>query len=456
MTEVQGDMSRLISLIPHPAGGAGPLQRPAPANSSGCCAKGDASGAADAGPQAHRGHRAHPRRADLRWEDRAGRLRAVVVGAGFAGLAAADSLRREGVAVTVLEARDRVGGRVHSRRLENGAVIELGAEFILPGNTLVIEMADRFGLEVAEKGMRYGRREPRGGAPVDPEAFERAVAAVGDALQRPGGTGRESAAALLARLEIDPAAREAILARVEISSACPAGAVPATDLAGVAYIGDEPASGLAAGNQGLAEALATELGPALRLSEPVCRVAWGEGGVRVATAAGSELEAEACVDRGPAPRGRRDLLRAGAPRHRPPRRLSGMPYGQAAKLLVPLRAAVEPSAVISVPERYWAWTATGEGGQADGTGQLLQRLGGGAGGPRRRGGPREVARIAGPAPPGARATSPPERCWRAGMTTPGPVPPTRSRPRRTWSHRCGNRWARSPSPASTSAAATTA
>jgi len=57
-------------------------------------------------------------------------MRAIVVGAGFAGLAAADALQRAGVEVTVLEARDRVGGRVHSRTLENGATIELGAEFV--------------------------------------------------------------------------------------------------------------------------------------------------------------------------------------------------------------------------------------------------------------------------------------------------------------------------------------
>ena len=60
-----------------------------------------------------------------------------VVGAGFAGLAAADALAASGHEVTVFEARDRVGGRVHSRTLDDGATIELGAEFILPGHDVV-------------------------------------------------------------------------------------------------------------------------------------------------------------------------------------------------------------------------------------------------------------------------------------------------------------------------------
>ena len=81
-------------------------------------------------------------------------MRAAVVGAGFAGLAAADELRRGGAEVVVLEARDRVGGRVWSPHLENGSVIEMGAEFILPGNDVLRETARRLGLELADKGMR--------------------------------------------------------------------------------------------------------------------------------------------------------------------------------------------------------------------------------------------------------------------------------------------------------------
>jgi len=53
------------------------------------------------------------------------------VGAGAAGLAAADALARAGRSVLVLEARDRIGGRCWTRRMPGlAAPVELGAEFI--------------------------------------------------------------------------------------------------------------------------------------------------------------------------------------------------------------------------------------------------------------------------------------------------------------------------------------
>jgi monoamine oxidase len=55
----------------------------------------------------------------------------IVVGAGAAGLAAARSLHNAGVTVTVLEARDRVGGRILTIRPPGTSVpVELGAEFV--------------------------------------------------------------------------------------------------------------------------------------------------------------------------------------------------------------------------------------------------------------------------------------------------------------------------------------
>jgi monoamine oxidase len=58
------------------------------------------------------------------------RTHVIVIGAGAAGLAAARALQRRGVRVTVLEARNRVGGRIDTRRDDAGGAVELGAEFV--------------------------------------------------------------------------------------------------------------------------------------------------------------------------------------------------------------------------------------------------------------------------------------------------------------------------------------
>jgi monoamine oxidase len=306
-------------------------------------------------------------------------MRVVVIGAGLAGLAAADELRRAGSEVTVLEARNRVGGRVWSRRLENGAVIEMGAEFVLPGNTRVRELAERLGVGLWDKGMRYGEREARGAPGLDDESLGRAVRLVTDALAQRGGTG-ESVAELLGRLPLDGAAREAILARAEVSAASPADLVPAGDLAGVAQLNAEPSPSIAGGNQRLAEALAAPLGESLRLATPARSVLWRGEGVRVGVDDG-EVEADACVIAVPA--GVIDRLEFHPPLpERQADALASIRYGHAAKLFVPLRSAPDLSAVLSVPERYWAWTATGAGGRVQpvlsafaGSPAALERLG---------------------------------------------------------------------------------
>jgi len=61
-----------------------------------------------------------------------GRIKScVVIGAGFAGLAAAYKLKNAGWKVTVLEARDRIGGRVFSHKFKDTNLIcELGAEWV--------------------------------------------------------------------------------------------------------------------------------------------------------------------------------------------------------------------------------------------------------------------------------------------------------------------------------------
>jgi monoamine oxidase len=278
----------------------------------------------------------------------------VVVGAGLAGLAAADALARAGRDVTVFEARDRVGGRVWSQRLASGAVVEMGAEFILPGNTVVEETARRLGLGLWEKGMAYGRREPRGGGPVTEDDLRAAAGAIAHALQD-GELARGSAAALLDRLDVPDPVREAIRARVEVSAATSAAHVGADELAGLAAFSDAPSAGIAGGNQGIAHALAAPLGARLHLSTPVTSVAWADDGVVVRTATG-ELAAGAVVVAVPAPLIGTLWFEPALPG---PLRdaLARLRYGHAAKLFVPLAERPATSAVLSVPERFWTWTA---------------------------------------------------------------------------------------------------
>ena len=72
-----------------------------------------------------------------------------VIGAGLAGLSAAYDLQRAGWNVTVLEARERVGGRVYSvRSFSNGLVAEAGGEFIEDNHTRMLALAKQFDLKL--------------------------------------------------------------------------------------------------------------------------------------------------------------------------------------------------------------------------------------------------------------------------------------------------------------------
>jgi monoamine oxidase len=280
-----------------------------------------------------------------------------VIGAGFAGLAAAEALSLAGVRVVVLEARDRVGGRVWSRRLQNGAVIEMGAEFVTDGYSVTPGVVERLGLSLSPIGMSFNLREPRGGLGADPARLAEAVEAASAAIERGEGRGL-TALELLERLPIDPGARELIACRVQVSYAHPATSIAAEAVRDIAHLFvPSEARRVSGGNQRIADRLA--VGRDVRLSSPARSVAQFGDSFRV----NGEIDVDAVVVAAPA-RVVADIEFApGLPEWKTAA-MGRVVYGHATKLAVPLTAQAPPSSVLSVPGHFWTWTAL------DGAGRL--------------------------------------------------------------------------------------
>lgn len=298
-------------------------------------------------------------------------MRVIVAGAGFAGLLAAWRVAQAGHQVEVLEARDRVGGRVWSAELVPGdprTVIERGAEFVLDGYDVLRAVLAELGLGLAATSMSYYEREPRGGQPVTTGEVARCAAVLaGAAAAAPPGT---ALAAITPAWTGSPAALAAYLSRIELTDGTPAGVLAASAAADLtAGSGPRPSWRVAGGNQQvarlLAGALAAQPGGAVRLGTPVRAVHEDDAGVRVLTGSG-EVRGDAVIVAVPMA-----VLREleFVPPVEAPVRAAWQRAGLAhnAKLHIPLAARPGPvaaSAVHSVPGRYWTWTA------ADGSGQV--------------------------------------------------------------------------------------
>ena len=87
----------------------------------------------------------------------------VIIGAGAAGLAAASALVRVGRTVALIEARDRIGGRVYTIRPPGATLpIELGADFVHGRPSETFELAAEAGLHLYEQtGNSWTARDGR-------------------------------------------------------------------------------------------------------------------------------------------------------------------------------------------------------------------------------------------------------------------------------------------------------
>jgi monoamine oxidase len=285
----------------------------------------------------------------------------VVVGAGFAGLAAALELRDAGASVVVLEARGRVGGRVLTVELANGELAELGGEWIMPDDEVLGATIARLGLTASEAGIDYLRREPRGRAAVSMAELDAFLEAA-DAYLAAADPTSSSIGSMLDAVPGDDRARAVAKARLQGTFA--------NDLDHVAWRADWHAGRLAAepavyrrmalGNQLIADTAAGLL-PDVRLGHRVTSVAERRGRLEI-RAGGDPLETSAVVVAVPV----RLVTEIAFDPPLPPEQreaFEGLPMGVASKLAFPLADEAERCAIQCADLPFWFWVADGPDGR---------------------------------------------------------------------------------------------
>ncbi|MDN3029131.1 FAD-dependent oxidoreductase [Streptomyces sp. S.PB5] len=249
----------------------------------------------------------------------------VVIGAGLAGLSAARDLVAAGKSVAVLEARDRVGGRLLNHHLGDGQITEIGGQFVGPTQDRILALAKDVGVDTyqaevpGENVYVHDGRAKRFSGHTPPDLL--ALPDMGLALAR---IGKEAARIDPAApwkapkaLELDGMTYETWLRKAEITggavdlvniflnSAYGGEARDASALFSLWYVatfGDETHPGtmergtgtaggaqdsrFVGGSQLVAQRLAVELDGRVHLSAPVRRVTQDSTGVTVISDAG--------------------------------------------------------------------------------------------------------------------------------------------------------------------------
>ena len=226
----------------------------------------------------------------------------IVLGGGMSGLAAARTLADAGKRVVVLEARERVGGRIFTEKTASGVLVEHGAEFIHGRDPVLWSLIEEAGLKAVE----------RDGAMVEEGSREGELASSGEERSEGFFTALEQLADLpddedvsfsewCDSADMPEGQRESLTGYVEGFNAADAERISARSL-GLQQRAENAAEGdrawhLEGGYAQLTDYLAarvTGAGAQIRLGSIVDAVHWRKGDVVVTTRSG-KLRAPQCV-----------------------------------------------------------------------------------------------------------------------------------------------------------------
>ncbi|MDB4938117.1 MAG: amine oxidase [Labilithrix sp.] len=225
----------------------------------------------------------------------------VVIGAGMAGLSAASELRRAGVDVLVVEARGRVGGRVHTLHDPRTPVpVELGPELVHGGAIAVHGLVHELSLALHELDGTTWMRRPRGTGVVEMPGFdEKLRRGLRAAFAQLPEHGDVSMAEALAAARIPDDVRELTQFFVQGFHAGDVRRVGARALAKGGPEGRGRSLRVHVGYGALAEGLAVRMAGRLRLGTSVTTIRWHRGDVAIdavgPTGHGVTLRARAVV-----------------------------------------------------------------------------------------------------------------------------------------------------------------
>ncbi len=252
----------------------------------------------------------------------------LIIGAGLGGLTAARELVSQGHRVTVLEARDRVGGRIHTDTFPGTSTrVDLGAEWGSPEHHLALGAElERYGLHfqkpaparvrvwrLGDSTRKFSEDDDRACLTDSERAeFDGALATMGEDIRALGfeGAGRSPAADRLdvtfskyvGSLEVGPAVSEMIHSLAfsfaggdpdEYSTWMLLRELAGYDRDPEALLADDYR--ISGGSSSLPLAIADELGDRVRLGVQVSRIREEGQGVSVSTVDGEELLASAVV-----------------------------------------------------------------------------------------------------------------------------------------------------------------